>query len=123
MNHHLAQLLEQAVVIGAVHARVGNTAAITAEASFFYGDDPVGPDAPPEWERIGDSWSARLTASALAVKQTQLELQSSHARVESPDGHRRSRDIHAAHAARASDALQLDRGSRRAETEPGRDIS
>ena len=85
VNHHLAQLLERAVVIGALHARVGLTSSITAEASVFNGDDPVGPYAPPEWERIGDSWSARLTATPFVTEQARVELQASHARVKSPD--------------------------------------
>ena len=85
VNHHLAQLLERAVVIGAVHARVGRTSSITAEASVFNGDDPVGPYAPPEWDRIGDSWSTRLTATPFVAEQARVELQVSHARVKSPD--------------------------------------
>lgn len=85
VNHHLAQLLERVVVIGAAHTRLGGTASVTAEASVFNGDDPVGPFAPPEWERLGDSWSARLTATPVATPRAHVEVQLSHARVESPE--------------------------------------
>jgi hypothetical protein len=85
VNHHLAQLLERVVVIAAVHTRLGGTASVTAEGSVFNGDDPVGPFAPPEWKRLGDSWSARIIATPTETPQAHIEVQASHARVESPE--------------------------------------
>ena len=77
VNHHLAQILERAVVIGAL--RLGP---LTAEAGLFNGDEP---ERPSQWPRVGgrfgDSWSARLTAAP----RPDIELQVSHARVRSPE--------------------------------------
>jgi hypothetical protein len=77
VNHHLAQILERAVVIAAVR-RDG----VSGEIGLFNGDEP---ERPSQWPRIGgrfgDSWSARLTAEPIAG----LELQGSHAHVHSPE--------------------------------------
>jgi hypothetical protein len=77
VNHHLAQILERAVAIGAVRR-----GPVTLELGLFNGDEP---ERPGEWPRIGgrfgDSWSGRLTGTPVAG----LELQGSFARVHSPE--------------------------------------
>jgi len=80
-NHHLAQVLERAVVIGAV-----TRGPVLLEAGLFNGDEPKGPASFADVGRFGDSWSARATLRPL----TGLELQGSHAFLRSPerpDGH------------------------------------
>jgi hypothetical protein len=76
VNHHLAQILERAVVIAA--ARGGP---LLVEAGAFNGDEPVTAGAPPRWRRFGDSWSARATL----IPRPGVELQASGARVASPE--------------------------------------
>lgn len=76
VNHHLAQILERAVVIGAV--RYGPAA---LEAGVFNGDEPEGPWDMPALGRLGDSWAARATVWPGAG----LELSASHAWVNSPE--------------------------------------
>ena len=75
VNHHLAQLLERALVAGAI--AVGP---LVLESSFFNGDEPTEPYDLPNYDRIGDSWSGRLTARAKG-----FEVLSSFAKVESPE--------------------------------------
>jgi hypothetical protein len=75
-NHHLAQILERYVIVGAV--RRGR---LIAEASVFNGDEPLGPGVPPDASRFGDSWSLRGTLAAPFG----LELQGSYASVASPE--------------------------------------
>jgi hypothetical protein len=76
INHHLAQVLERATVIGA--ARAGR---IVVEGATFGGDEPSEPSSLPHRNRFGDSWSARATI----VPFDGVELQASHARVASPE--------------------------------------
>ncbi len=76
VNHHLAQVLERAQVLGAI-AR----GPLTVEFGLFNGDEPERPGQWPRLERLGDSWSARLTARPAAG----LEVQASRAHVHSPD--------------------------------------
>ena len=76
INHHLAQVLERATVIGALR-----TGPVIFEAGTFGGDEPTQPSSFPRVTRLGDSWSARVTATPLAG----VELQASHARVASPE--------------------------------------
>jgi hypothetical protein len=76
VNHHLAQILERIVVVGAVQA-----GALTLEAGVFNGDEPTDPSSTPKWSRFGDSWSARATVHASPG----VELSASTARVESPE--------------------------------------
>jgi hypothetical protein len=78
-NHHLAQILERAIVVGA--ARRG---ALALEAGVFNGDEPEGPGDAPNSARFADSWAARLTA-APAARLPGLELQASYAAVRSPE--------------------------------------
>lgn len=76
VNHHLAQVLERVAVIGA--AALGP---VTAEIGTFNGDEPLGPGSSPNFARIGDSWSGRLTI----VPMRDLELGASFAKVASPE--------------------------------------
>jgi hypothetical protein len=77
VNHHLAQILERAVAIGAMRR-----GPLMLELGLFNGDEP---ERPGQWPRIGgrfgDSWSGRLTGTPV----TGLELQGSFARVHSPE--------------------------------------
>jgi hypothetical protein len=79
VNHHLAQILERALVVGA--ARRG---ALTLEGSVFNGDEPEGPADAPNRARFADSWAARLTARPTPLVPG-LELQASYAAVRSPE--------------------------------------
>jgi hypothetical protein len=76
VNHHLAQVLERVILIGA--ARVGP---LTLEGGVFNGDEPTNPRSVPKWSRFGDSWSARGTLRPARG----VELSASAARVESPE--------------------------------------
>jgi hypothetical protein len=76
VNHHLAQVLERAVAIAAVRA-----GEVILELGTFNGDEPVSPGDVPNRNRYWDSWSGRLTL----VPFEQIELQSSYARVKSPE--------------------------------------
>jgi hypothetical protein len=76
INHHLSQVLERAVAIGAV--RLGDWA---LEGSSFNGDEPTSPGDAPNRDRYFDSWSGRVTFSPWP----QGEFQASYARVKSPE--------------------------------------
>jgi len=76
INHHLAQILERAVAIGALRA-----GRLIFEAGTFNGDEPTGPGDTPNRNRYWDSWSGRITF----VPWPQGELQTSYARVKSPE--------------------------------------
>lgn len=76
INHHLSQILERAVAVGAL--RVSD---FVLEASSFNGDEPTGPGDVPNQNRYWDSWSARVSYTPW----TQAELQTSYARVKSPE--------------------------------------
>jgi hypothetical protein len=76
VNHHLAQILERGVVIGAVRA-----GPLTAEVGAFDGGEPTSPTSWPRLSRVGDSWSGRLTMRLPRG----LELQGSGAWVASPE--------------------------------------
>jgi hypothetical protein len=77
INHHLSQILERAMVTGAV-SLVGRA---IVEASTFGGEEPTSPGYTPSMRRFGDSWSVRGTV--LPVRG--LEVQASYARVKSPE--------------------------------------
>jgi hypothetical protein len=106
VNHHLAQILERAVVIGAVRWRP-----VTFEAGWFNGDEPESPTDAPNASNFADSWARRVTLRPLAG----LELQVSDAFVrspESPTGHgsdhrQRSGSIRIEQATRFGDAYAL----------------
>lgn len=76
VNHHLAQILERAVVILGVR-----TGPVLVEGGLFNGDEPERPGSWPRVSRFGDSWSVRLTGYPIR----QLEVQGSHAEVNSPE--------------------------------------
>jgi hypothetical protein len=75
VNHHLAQILERAMAIGAVAG-----GPLVLEGAVFNGDEPTGPYDLPNYDRIGDSWSTRVTA-----RTSGMELQTSYANVKSPE--------------------------------------
>lgn len=75
-NHHLSQILERLIVVGAV--RKGP---LMLEYGIFNGDEPAGPRSLGTIDRIGDSWSGRLTVSPLRG----VEIQGSAAYLESPE--------------------------------------
>jgi hypothetical protein len=76
INHHLAQILERAVAIGALR-----TGQWIFEAAAFNGDEPTSPGDVPNRSRYWDSWSGRITF----VPWPQGEFQTSYARVKSPE--------------------------------------
>lgn len=76
INHHLSQILERALVTGAL--RVGG---VIVEGSAFGGEEPTSPSYTPSLSRFGDSWSVRGTVLPLRG----LEVQGSYARVASPE--------------------------------------
>ena len=75
INHHLSQILERAIVAGAV-----SSGPLVVEASLFNGDEPESPTDYPNWSRFGDSWSARATGRSKGI-----EAQISYAKVASPE--------------------------------------
>ena len=76
INHHLAQILERVVAIGAIQR-----GPIIAEVGTFNGDEPLGPGTSPNFHRFGDSWSSRVTLLPFAG----MEVSGSIARVRSPE--------------------------------------
>jgi hypothetical protein len=76
INHHLSQILERGLVIGAL--RLGPA---ILEGSSFGGDEPTSPGSLPRSERFGDSWSVRGTV----LPARGVELQASYASVRSPE--------------------------------------
>lgn len=76
VNHHLAQILERAVLTGGVRA-----GPLVLEGAYFNGDEPERPGQTPLLDRFGDSWSARLTL----VPVQGVELSASRAKVHSPE--------------------------------------
>ena len=106
VNHHLAQILERAVVVGAARWRP-----IAFEYGVFNGDEPESPTDAPDAAHFGDSWAARVTLHPLEG----FELQGSSARVESPesptghgfDHHKRSASLRAERDTRAGRAYLL----------------
>jgi hypothetical protein len=75
-NHHLAQILERALVAAAWRAGPA-----TIEGALFNGDEPEDPSDAPNLDRFGDSWAARLT---LALPMA-IEAQASGASLDSPE--------------------------------------
>lgn len=75
-NHHLAQVLERTVAVGAVRAGL-----VGLEAAVFNGDEPTDPGQVAGVDRFGDSWASRLTLRPLPG----VEAQASHARATSPE--------------------------------------
>ncbi len=79
INHHLSQILERAVAIGALRSR-----RVIVEAGLFNGDEPESPGDVPNRARYWDSWAGRVTL----VPFPQGEFQTSYARVRSPENAR-----------------------------------
>jgi len=79
VNHHHAQIIERVLVLGALQFARGDRS-ITIEQGWFNGDEPVGPFTGPQWARVGDSRSTRLTVAPFRS----LEAQASSAFVRSP---------------------------------------
>jgi hypothetical protein len=79
INHHLAQILERAVAIGALRTR-----RVILEGGLFNGDEPESAGDVPNRDRYWDSWSGRVTL----IPFPQGELQTSYARVRSPENAR-----------------------------------
>lgn len=75
INHHLAQILERVVGIGALKA-----GGLVVEAGLFNGDEPVSAGDVLNRDRYWDSWATRVTLLPFS----QGELQASYARVKSP---------------------------------------
>ena len=76
INHHLAQILERIVAIGAL--RIGP---VGLEAGSFNGDEPESSGDAPNRSRLWDSWSVRATVYPIDG----AELQASYANVRSPE--------------------------------------
>lgn len=77
-NHHLAQLLERLVLVGAVRR-----GPILVEGSTFNGDEPLNASSLGHLDNFADSWAARVTLLPGAG----YELQGSYAFVNSPEQH------------------------------------
>ena len=75
-NHHLSQILERLIVVGAVQK-----GPLIVEAGVFNGDEPIDPSSLGRLSRFGDSWSARVTG----LVGPDIELQASHAYLTSPE--------------------------------------
>jgi hypothetical protein len=75
-NHHLAQIPERAIAIGAA-----SYGPLALELASFNGDEPEGPSDLPNRSRLFDSWSSRVTARLKDV----AEFQGSFAHVISPE--------------------------------------
>lgn len=76
VNHHHSQILERAMVVGAIEA-----GPVAIEAARFNGDEPESPTDWPNRDRLFDSWSARATWNP----DRRAELSASIARVKSPE--------------------------------------
>jgi hypothetical protein len=75
-NHHLSQIPERLIGVAAIAA-----GPVVIEAGLFNGDEPDNPRDIGEVDRFADSWATRVTLRPIAG----LELQGSHAAVESPE--------------------------------------
>lgn len=80
VNHHHAQILERVQGVLAARATLGEKS-LALEAATFNGDEPAGPFHGPRWNRFGDSWSIRATATPLR----DVEISLSEASVVSPE--------------------------------------
>ena len=76
INHHLAQILERAITVGAVRR-----GPMILEGGLFNGDEPESAGDNPNRARYWDSWSTRATFLPFS----QGEIQASYARVKSPE--------------------------------------
>ena len=76
LNHHLAQILERAIIGGAL-----SYGPVAVELARFNGDEPESPSDFPNSARLFDSWAGRATARFRDI----LEIQGSFASVISPE--------------------------------------
>ena len=76
VNHHLGQVLERLIAIGAVRG-----GPLMVEAGLFNGNEPMSASDRGSFDRFADSWAARVTIMPRAG----VELQASMAEVESPE--------------------------------------
>ena len=98
VNHHLAQILQRAVLLGQVRWN-----RVLLEGSLFNGDEPEEPDQWPNLERFADSWAIRATLTPWDG----IEAQVSHALVVSPE-HREGAGLD---HRQWSASVRLDRGT------------
>lgn len=75
INHHLAQILERAVVVGGARYRFA-----LLEAALFNGDEPTEPSSSPTLSNFGDSWATRLI-----VEREGFHVSGSYAFIRSPE--------------------------------------
>ena len=82
VDHHLAQVLERVVLIGALQR-----GPLTVEGATFNGDEPLSPSSRPQLRRFGDSWSVRATLDgpSIPLLSEGIELSASYASVKSPE--------------------------------------
>ncbi len=76
VNHHIAQVVERLLASLGV-----STGPVLLELARFNGDEPESPSDLPNRGRLWDSWAGRMTLRPMS----ELELQSSVARVKSPE--------------------------------------
>ena len=76
VNHHISQVVERLLASLAV-----SSGPVLLEAARFNGDEPEYPSDFPNSGRLWDSWAGRVTLKPIS----ELELQSSVARVKSPE--------------------------------------
>jgi hypothetical protein len=79
-NHHHAQLLERAMLIGAAAFQVHRRVRVALEQAWFNGDEPISPQSVPRRDRVGDSHATRVTTEV----GSRWELAGSRAFVRSP---------------------------------------
>jgi hypothetical protein len=80
VNHHLSQILERFVAIGALRWRP-----LVVEAGRFNGDEPENPSDAPNSRTRFNSWATRLTLRPGVQPLRGVEFQWSTARVRSPE--------------------------------------
>jgi hypothetical protein len=78
INHHLAQILERAVLIAGARYR-----SVIIETAAFNGDEPTDPGSSPTLDNFGDSWATRL--SVVGGPRGGLRISGSYAFVRSPE--------------------------------------
>ena len=82
VDHHLAQILERLVVVGALRG-----GPLVLEGAAFNGDEPLDPSTPSLAKRFGDSWALRgtLVGERGMSLLGRAELSASYASVKSPE--------------------------------------
>lgn len=120
INHHLSQILERGLAIGAL--RLGP---VILEGSTFGGDEPTSPGALPRSDRLGDSWSVRGTV----LPAFGIELQASYASVRSPEQangfglDQRKQSVSGRFVSPSGERYVLAEWARTDERDPDRDIA